>query len=58
MWLGVSLGDLKRLAPCFENLDGKHAYERLIYEAYLANGSFTLTDEQREKAYKEYKEAN
>ena len=35
--------------------DGKHNYVKLIYYSYLENGGFYLTQEQRDKAYEEYK---
>ena len=36
-------------------MDEKHSYERVIYEACLANGGFFLTEDQRDRAYREYK---
>ena len=53
--IGFTIEDLPKLKPQFDKLDEKHWYERIIYDAYLENGSFTLTQEQRDKAYKEYK---
>lgn len=53
-YLGVTIEHLKRLAPVVDRLDEKHKYERVIYNAYLENGGFYLTDEQRKEAYKEY----
>ena len=55
--LGFSFDMLPRLAPMIAKLDDKHAYERVIYDAYLANGSMTLTDEQRAAAFASYKAA-
>lgn len=54
--LGLTIDDLRRLAPLFDSIDEKHEYERVIYESYLENKGFNLTDSQREKAYKVYKE--
>ena len=36
-------------------MDDKHKYEKLIYDAYLKNNDFVLTDEQRIDAFNEYK---
>lgn len=54
-YIGLTIDDLKELQPLFDKMDEKHSYEKVIYDSYVANGSFTLTDEQREKAYEEYK---
>ena len=50
----LSIDDLKRLEPIISKLDDKHKYEEVIYNAYLENNDFVLTDEQRQKAYKMY----
>jgi hypothetical protein len=55
--IGFKFEDLPRLQPLIKDLDPKHKYEQLIFESYLANGSFSLTEDQRLKAYKSYKEA-
>ena len=55
--IGFTIGDLPRLAPLLDKLDDKHKYEEIIYNSYLQNGSFTLTDKQRDRAYKSYKES-
>ena len=55
--IGFTIEDLPRLAPLLDRLDDKHEYEKIIYQSYLENGSFTLTDEQRDRAYKSYKES-
>lgn len=54
--LGLNMADLKRLKPLIDAIDEKHEYERVIYDAYLENGGFFLTDKQRENAYRVYKE--
>ena len=56
-YIGFTIDDLKKLKPLIEGLDDKHKYEKVIYEAYISNNSFTLTDEQRNAAYEEYKRA-
>lgn len=55
--IGFTIDDLPKVKPLIDKLDEKHAYEKIIYEAYLENGSFALTEEQRLKAYEKYKEA-
>ena len=50
----LSIDDLKRLKPIISKLDDKHKYEEVIYNAYLENNDFVLTDEQRQKAYSVY----
>lgn len=54
-WIGLTIDDLKKLSDIIDKIDDKHSYEKVIYNAYLTNGSFILTNEQREEAYKEYK---
>ena len=54
-YLGMTIDDLKQLQSCFDNMDNKHKYEKIIYDSYIKNNGFFLTDEQLEKAYKEYK---
>ena len=53
-FLGFTIEHLKQLNSVADRLDEKHRYEKVIYDAYLTNGSFTLTDEQRNAAYQEY----
>ena len=53
--IGFTIEDLKELKPYFYNMDDKHKYEKLIYDAYLKNNDFVLTDEQRIDAFNEYK---
>lgn len=54
--IGFTIEDLPQLQPLIDNLDEKHLYEKIIYEAYLANGDFILTQKQRDAAYESYKE--
>lgn len=51
----LSIDDLKKLQPLVDILDDKHKYEKVIYDSYLSNNDFYLTDEQLQKAYNEYK---
>lgn len=52
---GITMADLETLRPLRDRLDTMHQYVGLIYDAYIENGSMTLTDEQRMGAYEEYK---
>lgn len=52
--IGFTIDDLPRMQPLIDKLDYKHKYEEIIYNSYLENGSFTLTQEQRDKAYESY----
>ena len=56
-YIGLSIKDLKKVSKLMIKLDAKHVYQKIIYNAYISNGNFTLTDEQRQKAYEEYKKA-
>lgn len=55
--IGLQVQDIERLAPLIERLPDKHEWQEVVYNAYLANGTFTLTEEQRQEAYAAYKEA-
>lgn len=54
-YIGFTIEDLKLFKNLINHLDNTHKYQKVIYDSYLENGSFTLTDEQLDKAYKEYK---
>ena len=54
-YLCFTLDHLRRLAPVVERLDARHKYEKIIYDSYLQNGGFYLTDQQRAEAYNAYK---
>lgn len=54
--IGFTFDMLPQLEERFLNMDSRHLYEKSIYDSYIANGGFSLTDEQRETAYKIYKE--
>lgn len=53
-FIGITINHLKRLAPVVERLDEKHKYENVIYNAYISNGAFYLTPEQKNEAFQEY----
>ena len=54
--IGFTINDLPTLKPLIDKLDNKHKYEEIIYNSYLQNNSFTLTQEQRNNAYQSYKQ--
>ena len=54
--IGFTIEDLPKLAPLINKLDNKHKYEKIIYDSYIENGAFILTNDQRDRAYKHYKE--
>jgi hypothetical protein len=54
--IGLTIDDLKALHNQFEQLDARHKYERMIYDYYILNGGFFLTDEQRNNAFEEYRQ--
>lgn len=53
--IGFTVEMLPKLKSLIDQLDKKHEYEEIIYSAYLENGSFILTQEQRDEAYKSYR---
>lgn len=52
--LGFTIDHLKRLKSVADRLDDKHKYEKIIYDSYISNNGFFLTQEQRDEAYREY----
>ena len=55
--IGATIEDIKPLEVLLPKLDDKHKYEESIFNAYISNGDFTLTDEQRKRAFSIYQEA-
>ena len=53
--IGFTIDDLKLFDEMFNNLDDRHSYEKVIYDAYIENGEYRLTQEQLENAYDIYK---
>lgn len=53
--IGFTINDLKQLQILRDALDEKHKYEAIIFDAYIENNDFYLTDEQLSSAYEEYK---
>lgn len=54
-YLNVSIDDLKMLQPLIDSIDEMHEYERIIYNAYIQNNGFFLTEDQLQTAYDTYK---
>ena len=52
--IGFTIEHLKQLEPLVNKLNDDHKYEKIIYDAYLSNNDFYLTDEQLQDAYNEY----
>lgn len=55
--IGFTVEDLPRLKALIDRLDEKHKYEEIIFNSYIENQDFTLTNEQRDRAYKSYRES-
>lgn len=55
--IGFTIEELPRMQPLIDALDDKHKYEKIIYDSYIENGSFSLSDQQREKAYESYRKS-
>lgn len=53
--IGFTINHLRKLKPIMDNIDEKHTYEKVIYDAYIDNNDFILTSEQLCEAYKVYK---
>ena len=53
-YIKLEINDLKKLNHWFDKLDEKHKYEKIIYDAYIQNNAFYLTDDQLFKAYNIY----
>jgi hypothetical protein len=56
-YLDITIDDLKLFDSIFSNLSDKFEYEKIIYDSYIENNSFDLTEEQLNKAYESYKES-
>lgn len=55
--IGLTITDLPQLQPLVDRLDGRHLYLKIIFDSYLLNKAFVLSEEQRLAAYKNYKES-
>lgn len=54
---GITIDHIKKLKPLVDQMDDKHLYVQYIYNVFMNNNRFDLTDEERDEAYKLYKEA-
>lgn len=54
-YMNITIDDLKLFQFAFDNIDEKHKYEQIIYQSYIENNGFILTEEQKDEAYKLYK---
>ena len=54
-YLNMTINDLKRLEQKRNEIDDKHKYLGIIYDSYIKNNDFYLTDKQLQHAYNEYK---
>lgn len=55
-YFGMTIEDLKKFETFFNKIDPRHAYEKVIYDAYIKNNDFKIGKRQLNKAYKLYKE--
>jgi hypothetical protein len=55
--IGFAIDDLPKVQSLVDKLDDKHKYEAIIFDSYIENGSFELTENQRQRAYKSYKKS-
>lgn len=53
--IGFTIEDLPQMKVLIDKLDDKHKYEEIIFNSYMENGNFTLTEAQRDLAYQSYK---
>lgn len=44
-YLGFTIEHLKQLQPVIDKLDNKHKYEKIIYDSYIENDDFYMTQE-------------
>lgn len=54
-YINLTIDDLKSLESIFNKLDDKHKYEKIIFDAYIENNDFILTEQQLNKAFEVYK---
>lgn len=54
-YFNLTIEELQEMENLIENLDDQHTYIKVVYDAYIENDGFFLTDEQLEAAYEEYK---
>ena len=54
-FIKFTINDLKIFDKLINKVDNLHKYQKIIYDSYIQNNSFTLTDDQLNLAYLEYK---
>jgi hypothetical protein len=54
-YLDFTINDLKLFEEFFNNIDEKHKYEKIIYDAYIKNNDFIIDENDLKKAYELYK---
>lgn len=54
-YMNITIDDLKLFKFASENIKPKHSYIKTIYDFYIENNGFYLTDHQRDIAYQDYK---
>lgn len=54
-YLNLSIEDLEKMQCLFNSIDNSHSYEKVIYDNYIINGKFMLTEEQLNEVYNSYK---
>lgn len=53
-YLGLTIEELKEMDNLIKYLDDQHTYIKIVYDSYIENNGFFLTDEQLQAAYDEY----
>ena len=54
-YINLTIDDLKLLKESLDKLKDKHKYEKIIFDAYIENNDFILTEQQLNKAFEVYK---
>lgn len=53
--LNFNINHLKKFSKFIKYMDKEHMYEKVIFDFYIENNAFFLTDKQKEIAYEAYK---
>ena len=54
-YFDLTIDELKSMSRLFNYMDDRHSYEKFVYDAYIENNGFYMTEEQKAAAYEEYK---
>ena len=54
-YMNITIDDLKKYKIAIDEIQEKKKKKKIIYDAFIKNNDFILTQEQRDKAYQEYK---